>query len=100
MAQAVADSARWRLNPACELHWRHWDEGYVLFDAASGLTHALNVIGTVCLEALAAGPLDEASLTRAVCRELDLAADDLAAGELHTLLARFDELGLAEPVSA
>lgn len=98
----AATSARgcWRINPTCILHWRHWDEGYVLFDAASGLTHALNVIGAVCLETLAAGSRDEAELAAAVRHELDLEPDELSAGELHLLLARFDELGLAEPVSA
>lgn len=36
------DLALWRLNPKINLHWRHLDGAWVLFEVLSGQTHQLD----------------------------------------------------------
>ncbi len=90
----------WKLNPGCELHWRHWDEGFVLFDAASGRTHLLNPIGAACLQLLALAPTDGPTLWSLLRAECALDAGELPFGELEALLADFGRLGLVEREAA
>ena len=51
-----------RLNPAVDLHWRHWDPDWVVFDVASGNTHQMDGLTACALLCLEAGPLDAEAL--------------------------------------
>jgi len=51
-----------RLNPAVDLHWRHWEPDWVVFDVASGNTHQMDGLTACALLCLEAGPLDANAL--------------------------------------
>lgn len=36
------DPSSWRLNPKVNLHWRHLDDSWVVFEVLSGETHQLD----------------------------------------------------------
>lgn len=66
----------WQLSALVSLHWRCWDDEFVVFDAGSGQTHQLDALtaSTLMMLELAASSLDE--LTTRVADELDIAADE------------------------
>jgi len=64
-----------RLRPAVRLHWRRWDDEFVVYDEASGLTHRLDaLIGSVLLR-IEEGLVDECRLTDAVASDLGCPRD-------------------------
>ena len=90
---------RWRLNPACQIHWRYWDNDYILFNVASGQTHFLNDLGAITLELVAEQALDEEALLEAFAlRFEDFVIDDELREYVATMLEDLDNLGLIEPV--
>ena len=97
-ARPSAHSTCWRVNPEAELHWRHWDENWVVFNAASGQTHFINAYAATLLRELQAegrGPsLDQVTLIRHSAATLDLEPDGELTDYLNGLLGSLDELGL------
>ncbi len=93
-------SRRWRLNPACLFHWRHWDQEYILFNAASGQTHFLNTLGADVLDWLGREPLYASELEQRLATQHNLTQDNDLRDFLADLLTSLDELGLIEPDSS
>jgi len=90
---------RWRLNPLCQLHWRCWDDEYILFNASSGQTHFLSVLGALTLQLVADRALDREQLLTAFSDRLDDFTVDAETQEyVANMLADLDNLGLIEPV--
>lgn len=88
---------RWRLNPVCRLHWRHWDEDHILFNEASGQTHYLNELGTCILELVEEEPLTTLELGENLRAIYGLEMDEGLRAGLLKLVAELDGLGLIEP---
>lgn len=42
----------WRISKGARLHWRQWDDEFVVYNAASGDTHVLNIIAAEALRRL------------------------------------------------
>jgi PqqD family protein of HPr-rel-A system len=87
----------WSINPNCQLHWRHWEEEYILFNAASNQTHYLNSLGAEILHLLQESPLVSEELNQKISEKYDLQLDDDTRQYIAGILANMDELGLIEP---
>ena len=94
----MISARRWVLNPDCRLYRRHWEQDYLLFNAASGQTHLLNEIGIQTLDWLAETPLSAGELVSSLVAEFDLQEDDQLHDYISQTLTAFDELGLVVPV--
>ena len=90
----------WRLNPACALAWRRWDDEWAVFDAGAGDTHQLDAVAAVMLMCFEAAPRSLEALGAEVAAELDLPAGDLLATKLGELVHYFVRLGLLEPTAS
>ncbi len=62
----------WRLNPLAKLSWRHFDGEWVVFDEASGLTHAMSPLHAAVLTCLERASHDDVALARALASEFDV----------------------------
>lgn len=87
----------WSINPDCQLYWRHWEEEYILFNAASSQTHYLNSFGADILHLLQEKPMTELELSQKLSQEYDLESDEVTLRYIAGILASMDELGLIEP---
>lgn len=89
----------WRLLERPGLVWRCWDGEYIVFHAWSGMTHYLDAAAGAVFEVL----LDHDATVRDLAAALASLADtpDTAGlgAVVRQVLRRFDEVGLAEPVS-
>lgn len=89
----------WRVNSLCQLHWQSWDEGAVLFNAASGQTHFLNELGTLSLRLIIQHPRDLDALLIALSERYEAFVIDEELREyVASTLDELDRLGLIEPV--
>ena len=92
------DSAtRWTFNQACQLHWQHWAEDYILFNAASNQTHYLSAIGFEILSALQRQAFTAQALSEHIAKQYNWIADAELSEHIKTTLHNMDELGLIEP---
>ena len=88
----------WRLNPACRLHWRHWQEGHLVFNAASGQTHYLNDAAAAVLELSSDSPVDAFTIGRFFQEQPVREIDEELLNYSHTILLDLESLGLLESV--
>jgi PqqD family protein of HPr-rel-A system len=94
MADAI-----WRLNPACALAWRRWDDEWVVFDSGAGDTHQLDPVAAVALMCFEVEPCSIAALAAEISAELALPQDEALGKTLADLVRRFGQLGLIEPLT-
>ena len=87
----------WHINPSICLHWRHWEEAYILFNAASAQTHMLNEFGKTVLQLLEEAPRNTIDLSERLALRFAMEWDDQAQFYLQSVLADLDQLGLIEP---
>ncbi len=88
----------WQLAPRARLTWRRWGESAVVFNAASGDTHSLNLLERTALACVEdRQPVSAGELARRVAEELEIDADEALVRYLDALLAQFDEVGLVVP---
>jgi len=90
----------WSINSDCQLYWRHWEDDYILFNAASSQTHYLNNLGADILHFLQAHPLTDQELNQKISEKYDLELDDDTSRYIAGILASMDELGLIEPLAS
>jgi PqqD family protein of HPr-rel-A system len=90
-------AGQWRLDPRAELHWRHFDGEWVVFDSGSGDTHQLDAISAAVLMCLESVPQDLDGLSQAIAGELNLANDADLARRIEQLIEQYTRLGLIEP---
>jgi len=96
----TSSTKRWQLNPVCRLHWRQWDQDYLLFNAASGQTHMLNELGAAILLLLEKNMLNNQELIEQLVVHYDgLIADSKLQEAVDNLLITLDSLGLVELAS-
>ena len=90
---------KWRLEPLAELHWRHFDEEWVAFEAASGDTHQFDAISAAVLMCLESQPQDLDSLAGAIAAELNLTDSEDLPQRIENLIEQLTGLGLVEPLA-
>ena len=91
----AASIGSWRLVPGADLHWRNWDERYVLFNSASGQTHIVDPVAALIIEEIARGSGAEMLFQRlAQLLDLDLTIETQT--KLQETLKHLDALGLIE----
>ena len=88
---------RWQLSPSGQLHWRQWDEEYLLFNAASGQTHFLNELGAGALQLLQQSPLSVVELSERLAALYELELDAKLQAYINRMVADLGRLGLIEP---
>ena len=86
----------WRINPVSRLHWRHWEEEYIVFNEASAHTHMLDEFGAVVLQLLQEAPRNTPQLVKALVSQYDIKMDAACWSYFQNLLIDLDELGLIE----
>jgi PqqD family protein of HPr-rel-A system len=89
----------WRLGKLTSLHWRRWDDEWVVFDVASGQTHRLDLFTAVTLLTLEEAPRDRVGLAAALAADLELESNDALAAALDTALQRLQTVGLVESLT-
>lgn len=72
-------NARWQLSRPASLHVREWDDGGVVYDAFSGDTHLLDLLGLELLDLLRQRAWDVAELAAELSATMpdELSPDDL-----------------------
>lgn len=101
IASDPAPKLLWRRHPLSDLHWRRWDDDWVVFDAGSGQTHRMDTLSAVVL--LVLEDIESAGLAelgRHVADALEVAADPTLLAALDAVLQRQSIAGLVEPVVA
>ena len=105
MLTSTRDQAHWRLSLLVVLHWRCWDNEWVVYNQGSGDTHLLDTFTACTLMALEEGAATPAQLLV----QLDLShgmglafpAEQPRAVEAHLLavLQQLAQAGLIESVA-
>lgn len=90
------DNCTWRVLPGQALHYRAWDEEYVVFNNLSGDTHLLDGGAMQLLLAVAAAPGGAAALGERLGSALGLDAQEIS--EIPAMLEGLCALSLIEPV--
>jgi PqqD family protein of HPr-rel-A system len=86
----------WQLAEGCRLHWKAWDDEFVVFDEGSGDTHLLDPLAAEVLKVLEESPGKVSELARRVVARLDLAPDTDLSERVSELVERFVAAGLVE----
>lgn len=91
----------WALNPASGLHWRSWDDEWVVFDQGSGQTHLMHPVQAVALMQFdARASLSFEQLLDRVATDMSALPHSDLAGALSLAIDQLVGLGLLESVSA
>ena len=90
----------WALNPTSGLHWRCWDDEWVVFDQGSGQTHLMRPLQAATLMQFGAQPLSFEQLLDKVAADMpSLPPSDLASA-VSLAIDQLVGLGLLEFKSA
>lgn len=90
-----------QLNPLVQLHWRQFDDSWVLFEALSGQTHQMTDTAVAVLMCYEMGPpLSTAELLAALARDFDTVVDATQRAPVLAVVDRLAALGLITPVAA
>lgn len=92
------DGRRWRLDRRAVLHWRRFEDEWVVFDSGSGDTHRLDIVSAAALMCLESEPNDLGGLLAVLASELDLPVEEGLSSKLESLLQQLSILGLIERV--
>jgi PqqD family protein of HPr-rel-A system len=88
---------RWRLNPASGLHWRRWDNEWVVFDHGSGQTHLINPVSATVLMQFGIRQLSLKQLLDKVATDMSTTNDSELASAVSLAVEQLVGLGLLEP---
>ena len=86
----------WRLNPESELHFRHWDNEWTVFDVGSGQTHQMDTLTAATLMMFESGPSDISRLASQLADELSLPNNRELSTALTGIVERLVATGLIE----
>lgn len=91
----------YQLNPLVQLHWRQFDDNWVLFEALSGQTHQMAGMTAVVLMCYETAPsLSTAALLAALGADFDITVDATQAIPVLAVVDQLAALGLIVPVAA
>ena len=88
----------WRAPSSARLHWRSWDDEFVLYSSGSGDTHLLDPVAAEALRILEIESVSLFELVELVGRSLGIEPDDELASYLEQLIYRLEKLGLIEGI--
>ncbi|MDQ2777976.1 MAG: HPr-rel-A system PqqD family peptide chaperone [Pseudomonadota bacterium] len=88
----------WRNNPLSTLHWRRWGDDWVVFDAASGMTHRLDTLSATTLLLLQEQSADHTELSARLDEELQIGSDANLPPTLAAVLDRLEAASLIQQV--
>ncbi|KQP20934.1 hypothetical protein [Pseudorhodoferax sp. Leaf265] len=86
--------AHWQLNELAVLHWRQWQDEWVIFDESSGQTLVADALMAASLMALEEGALSLTELEAQVRDDLQWPASEMLAPRIVTGLEFLSGLGL------
>ncbi len=87
-------------NPLVVLHWRSFEEEFVVFDQLSGITYRFDVLKAFVLDVLAEGLHSEASLVLQVVEHLGSVEAAAIPPLVHNILEELQGTGLVEVAEA
>ena len=98
MSQAAEeDKIVWAVPAGNMLAWRVWDDEFLVYNAASGQTHHLNLLAGEALRSLEAEPGSARALVCRLAHQFEIAEDSPPFQKIDDLIREFDELGLIAP---
>jgi PqqD family protein of HPr-rel-A system len=89
----------WQLTPIVSLHWRRWDDEFVVFDVGSGQTHQLPPITAATLMLLELTSANLVELTSRVSSELSIDSDEQLVDGVREAVLGLESVGLIEFVT-
>jgi PqqD family protein of HPr-rel-A system len=87
----------WGVPFANAFAWRIWDDEFLVYNAASGQTHYLNLLAGEALRSLEAEPGSVGELVSRLADQFEIAQDSPLLQTIDRLIRQFDELGLIAP---
>jgi len=90
----------WRAASASRLHWRSWDDEFVVYHSGWGTTHLLDLVAAEALRILDRESASLPELAELVARSLKIQPDDELFCYLEELLPELEKLGLIEWIPA
>jgi len=94
------ESVRWVVPSANLLAWRVWDDEFLVYNAASGQTHHLNLLAGEALRSLEVEPAETRELVGRLANQFEIAEDSPPLQMIDRLIHELDELGLIAPSTA
>lgn len=83
-----------RLNTETQLHWRHWNNEYLVFDLATGRTHVLDPFTAGVLLTIEAGASNQAEVLAKLGTSMSV---DLISETLPSILGELIKSSLIQP---
>jgi len=87
---------KWRLISDHVLHFRFWDDEFVVYNSLSGDTHLLDSTAAQILLKLQQAPLNSTTLAESLAPLLHAEMDDEFVVQIEHILADLDTLALIE----
>jgi PqqD family protein of HPr-rel-A system len=87
---------KWRLISNQALHFRSWDDEFVVYDNLSGDTHLVDSTAAQILLKLQQAPSNSTTLAESLVPLLHANWDDEFVGQVEHILADLDTLALIE----
>ena len=92
-------SARWTIVPNVTLHWKIWEDNFLVFNSASGQTHLLDPLPALILRQIDEGSTDSEDLFCRIAKILDVNLSAELRSTFDETLRRLDDLGLIQPAA-
>jgi PqqD family protein of HPr-rel-A system len=87
---------KWSLISDQALHFRSWDDEFVVYNSLSGDTHLLGSVAAQILLKLQQAPSNSATLAESLAPLLHADRDDDVVAQIEHILADLDTLALIE----
>jgi PqqD family protein of HPr-rel-A system len=95
----MGDAAQWR-SISFKLHWKRWDDEFVVYNSGSGHTHVLDPLAALIVQQMSPESCNASTLIQQLALLLNVTgSEDLRKTVEHTL-RQLAELGLVEAVTA
>lgn len=76
------------------LHWRHFDDDWIVFESASGATHQLTPLSAFVAQALEDGPAPTDRLAEQAAAAIGSTDSGAVRGAVLEVLGQFRKLGI------
>jgi len=94
----MLNTPKWRIVPGVRLHWRSWEDEFVVYDSDSGDTHLLNQVSGDILKVLESESPTISDLAVRLAESQKVQPDGELSAYLERLLAKLERLGLIERI--